>query len=320
MKKLAAGILVAGVLAVGTLAVRQWQSLHAESELGAQLRDRVTALEATQLAAATASPQPAMLPVAATLQSVTASAPGAVPAAPGTAQPAAPPAANAPVNMVEAALADPANLEMTRNMMRMMMPQQYPDLARDLNLSPAEVEKLFDTLARQQMDLGMGSMDMFTGRELSPAAMQEMERKMQQQQKANDAELSAMLGSKYQQWLDYQGTAAARQQVEQLQAVLDTDNRLSEAGRKSVIAALAIEESRIDREERSAPQLGGGTTQEVLENQLKRAVDGNQRRLAAASPHLTVAQRDAYRRLLEQQTNMATMMMRSMTAPAGAKP
>jgi hypothetical protein len=170
------------------------------------------------------------------------------------------------------------------------------------------------------MDLGMGSMDLFTGGELEPAAMQEMERKMKQQQKANDAELAAQLGSKYPQWQDYQGTVAARQQVEQLQAALDADNRLSEAGRKSVIAALAVEEGRIERAGHDALALEGRTTQEILENQIKRTTEDNQRRLATASPHLTVAQRDTYRRLLEQQTNMGAVVLRSVLAPAGAKP
>jgi hypothetical protein len=319
MKKLAVLILAVGVLAVGILAARQWQSLDEERERGTQLRERVTALEAAQLAAAAASPLPssAILPVGAPLQPKPTDAMAT--AASAASQVAAPAAANAPVTLAEAVLS-PQNLEMTRSMMRMMLPQQYPDIARDLNLSAAEVEKLFDTIARQQMNLGMGSMDLFTGGQLDPAALQEMQRKMQQQQKADDAELAAMLGSKYSQWQDYQGTAAARQQVEQLQAALDADNRLSEAGRKSVIAALAIEEGRAQREEKDTMQLEGRTTQEILENQLKRTVEVNQRRLQAASPHLTVAQRDAYRRLLEQQTNMANMVLRSMSAPAGGKP
>jgi hypothetical protein len=314
--KTLAAVLTIGVLATGVVAVRQWQSLNEELAQGAQLRERVTALEAAQLAATTTAP-PMPLPVA-----VVPPGPATVPttAAANALPGAAPAPAKAPATLAQAVLANPQAMEMTRSMMRMMLPQQYPDIARDLNLSAAEVEKLFDTIARQQMNLGMGSMDLFTGGQLDPAALQEMQRKMQQQQKADDAELAAMLGSKYSQWQDYQGTAAARQQVEQLQAALDADNRLSEAGRKSVIAALAIEEGRAQREEKDTMQLEGRTTQEILENQLKRTVEVNQRRLQAASPHLTVAQRDAYRRLLEQQTNMANMVLRSMSAPAGGKP
>jgi hypothetical protein len=315
--KTLAAVLTIGVLATGVVAVRQWQSLNEELAQGAQLRERVTALEAAQLAATTTAP-PTPLPVAPVPQPAPATVPTTAAANPPPDAASAP--AKAPATLAQAVLANPQAMEMTRSMMRMMLPQQYPDIARDLNLSAAEVEKLFDTLARQQMDLGMGSMDLFAGGELDPAAMQQMERKMEQQQKANDAELAAQLGSKFPQWQEYQGTVAARQQVEQLQAALDADNRLSEAGRKSVIAALAVEEGRIDRAEHDALMPEGRTTQEILENQIKRTTEDNQRRIAAASPHLTVAQRDTYRRLLEQQTNMAAMMLRSMGAPAGAKP
>lgn len=323
MKTLAA-VLAVGVLATGVIAVRQWQNLNEERAHGAQLQQRVTALEAAQLAAATNSP-PATLPLAGVPQPAPAAVPAALPAAPAAApgpetQPVAPSATKAPATMAQAVLADPRTLEMTRSMLRMLLPQQYPDIARDLNLSAAEVEKLFDTLTRQQMDLGTGgALDLFAGGEINPAAIQETQRKMQQQQKAHDAELAAMLGSKYPLWQDYQGTAAARQQVDQLQAALGADDRLTDAARKSVIAALAVEEGRSQREERDA-MLQGRTTQEILENQIKRTTEVNQRRIAAASPLLTAAQRDTYRRLLDQQTSMAAMMLRSMGAPAGSTP
>jgi hypothetical protein len=318
MKKFAAGVLAIATLAVGILAVRQWQSLNQERESGMQLRERVSALEAAQAVAATSPPpSPAILPTGVPAQSQAVATP---PATAGAAQTAGAPTAAKPTGTPALGLASPQNMEMVRSMMRMLLPQQYPDIATDLNLSAAEVEKLFDTLARQQMDLGMGSMDVFSGGKLDPAVMQDMQRKMQQQMKANDAELAAMLGSKYPQWQDYQGTVAARRQVEQLQAALEADNRLSEAGRKTVTAALAVEEGRIAREEKDTAQPAGTTTQEVLENQLKHTTEMNQRRIAAASAHLTVAQRDTYRRLLEQQTSMAATMLRSMSAPTGDRP
>ncbi len=318
--KLAMTGLAVGVLAVGIGAAMQWRDLRNEQAQGAELRERVSALEEAQLAIAT-RPPPATLPVAGVPHPAPAAAPTATTAELGPdAQPAAPSAAQAPTTMAQAVLSDPRVLEMTRSMLRTMLPQQYPDIAKDLNLSAAEVEKLFDTLARQQMELGTGgALDLFAGGELSPAAIEATQRKMQQQQKANDAELAAVLGTKYPAWQDYQGTSAARQQVDQLQAALDADNRLSEAARKSVITALAGEGGRIPRNEREVmPQ--GRNTQEILENQIKYTTEVNQRRIAAASPLLTTAQRDTYRRLLEQQTNMATMMLRSMGAPAGGTP
>lgn len=323
MTRLAVTGLAAGVLGVGLAAGMQWRDLRSELAQGAQLRERVGALEEAQLAAAAASPPstPSILPVVAAPQPAGTAA--AAPAAPATSPPAASaaPAAAKPLTTAEAVLANPQVMEMTRSMLRQLLPQQYPDIATEMNMSAAEVEKLFDTLARQQMDFDMsGSMAMFMGGQLDPAAVQDMERKMQQQQKAHEAELAAQLGSKYAQWQDYQGTAAARQQVDRLQAVLDAENRLSEAGRKSVIAALAVEEARFTRQQREEPMAGGRNMQEMLQKELERTTEYNQRRIQAASPHLTVAQRDAYKRLLDQQTSMANMMMRSMAAPAGAQP
>jgi hypothetical protein len=321
MTKLAATGLAVGVVAVGLAAAMQWRDLRGEQAQGAQLRERVSALEAAQLAAA-GNPPPATLPVAGMPQPAPAAVPVASTAGPAPdPQPSASAASGAqPPTTMAQALSDPRTLEMTRAVMRNMLPQQYPDIAKDLNLSATEVEKLFDTLARQQMDAGTGgALDLFAGGELNAAAIQEAQRKMQQQQKAHDAELAALLGSRYPLWQDYQGTASARSQVDQLQAALGPDNRLSDAARKSVITALAVEEGRIQRDEREV-MLQGRNTQEFFENQINRATELNQRRIAAASPLLTVAQRDTYRRMLEQQTSMAAMMLRSMSAPAGSTP
>jgi len=315
-----ASVLAAGVVATGIFAGKVWQDFRGEQAQGAQLRERISALEAAQLAAAAAPPSaPATLPADAALQPMSTVAPTPGPSS----QPAASSTAKAPANaatMAQAMLSDPQTMEMTRSMMRMLLPQQYPDIAKDMSMSAAEVEKLFDTLARQQMDLGIGSTELFAGGQMDPAAMEQIERKVQQQQKAHDAELATLLGSKYPQWQDYQGTAAARQLVEQLQAALDADNKLGESARKSLIAALAIEQGRITREERDDPTPSGSNMQEMLANQLKRSTELNQRRIQVASPHLTVAQRDTYKRLLEQQDSMTSMMMRSLLAPAGAKP
>ena len=110
--KILAAILAVGVLATGVVAVRQWQGLDEQRAQGAQLRERISALETAQ-AAAVASPPPAaaILPVAAP-------APSALPAPPPAATGAAPtanatPPAKAPATLAQA-LVNPQNMEMVR--------------------------------------------------------------------------------------------------------------------------------------------------------------------------------------------------------------
>lgn len=171
---------------------------------------------------------------------------------------------------------------------RKAVPAQYPDIARELNLTPQETERLFDVIARQQSEA--------PGRTLFAAAGDN-----DGKQRANEAELSAVLGSKFRPFRKYQESLPIRRQVIQLQrALAGSGADLGEAKARSLIAALATEQARINQEA-SASITQGRTPQEALEEQLQRNSDVNRRLLGVASSHLDSRQLDGYRKLLEQQ-------------------
>jgi hypothetical protein len=217
--------------------------------------------------------------------------------------------------MVREMIASPEGREMTRSQLRMVLPVQYPDLGKALGLSPEEVEKFYDLLASQQMDLAVDQIDLLGGGAPDPADFQEAQRRSQAKQQANEAELSAMLGNKYPQWQEYQSTLTVRQQVSQLQAALSpAGSSLNDAQRQQLITALAAEQKRITQENNSSPATPGRTQQEMMEQELQRLAETNRRLVDAASGHLNSQQLESYRRMLEQRERLQRTVMGAMGA------
>jgi hypothetical protein len=313
MKKLVA-VLVIAVAGLGVAAIYLLQQLNDERRQNADLQARVTTLESAQLAQASAI---ANQPVAASVPAPQVGATAAQPAAPEAAPPAAkqPAAANVLAGAKEV-LSSPEGRGMVQPMLRAMLAQQYPDLAKELGLSQAEADKLLDTIVKQQLDLSAESIDLIAGGgNPDPAALQEMQRKTQEKQRQNEAELAAMLGNKYPQFQEYQSTLAARQQMSQLNAVLTASGApLDDAQSKQLTAALSAEQKRISQEQASNPMPAGKTRQETLDLQLQRISDNNRRLADAASAYLTSAQLDSYRKMLERQENLQRNVIRAMGA------
>jgi hypothetical protein len=116
-------------------------------------------------------------------------------------------------------LKDPEYREAMQTQQKMLLKQQNPDVARDLNLTPEQVDRLFGALA----DQSMRSMEMASAwdQQADPATAREMPRKMQEQQNANETELKNVLGdAKYREWMDYQTTAPARYEAARLRGLL----------------------------------------------------------------------------------------------------
>jgi hypothetical protein len=304
MKKLLA-LLAATVLAISVAAVLLWQQLHDLRAQTTQLRERVTTLHSAQLAAAMAPNVPVAAP-----------APGLT-AAPGQVQAAVPaPAAardkggnNALLEGIAQMLATPEGQELMRAQARMVLPQLYPDLGKALGLAPAEEEKFFDMLARQQTAGSEDTLASLGGGTPDRATMEERQRKAMERQQANQAEMTALLGSRMPKWQDYQATLPARRQVSQLQSSLGTGKTLNDAQSGSLIAAINAEQARIQQDRRNAPRPAAGPPQNAGEAQLQRVTENNRRLLSAATPHLNPEQLESYRRMLEQEESATRMMM-----------
>jgi hypothetical protein len=301
-------------VAVVTLAVRLWPEVGRQRDANAALLARVTALEGAQVAVA---------PAGATVADTEAGLPSPAGAMPPAAAPPVPvnpdgtsPAAGAakpPMAGVLEAMQGPEGQDFTRTMLRSAMSQMYPDLAAELGLTDEETAKLLDLVVKQQLDLTAESVAMMTGG-TDPAAMQATQRKMVEKQEAHERELTSLLGSKYPKWEEYQGTAAARQQVAQLRGTLAAGgNPLSEAQEKSLVAAFAKEQSRVAREQRewvaSSAALGSSN---MMQESLKQALEGQRRLLDVAAPILDATQLAHFRRQVDQQASMLGAMMGMM--------
>jgi 3-oxoacyl-ACP reductase-like protein len=319
MKKLTL-ILAAGMVALGTGAVYLWQQLEAERSLNAALNDRVMALEVAQQALAL-RPPPAPAAPAETPPAAAAAPAPATPAPAGTGQAAANNQGNGLAAVAKEMLSTKAGQDMTRSLLRNVLVQQYPDLGKELGLTPEQVNEFFDLATRQQMELSADSMDLVAGG-ASPEAMQELQRKTQEKQQANEAEIAAMLGSKYPQFQEYQGTMAARQQVNQLQTALGSSGitSLTDSQKQGLITALGAEQKRITQENLNAPAGARRGNQNYLEQQLEQNADKNRRMVDAASAYLNSQQLDSYKKMLDQQQEMISGLARAMGGTQGAAP
>jgi hypothetical protein len=148
-------------------------------------------------------------------------------------------------------LKDPEYREALQTQQKMMLKQQNPDVARDLNLTPEQVERLFGTLAEQSMR-SMETLSMWE-QQGSQASAEELQRRQLEQQSANETELKNVLGeAKYREWMDYQTTAPARYEASRLRALLadagvPLDQSLAKPLQKVLLEHQRVEQERIQQ-------------------------------------------------------------------------
>jgi hypothetical protein len=206
-------------------------------------------------------------------------------------------------------LESPGTRQALQGVMRALLPTRYPDLGKALNLSQAETDKLYDLLAKQQMNSTNQVIGMMGGAGPNRGGAQDLQRQNQQQQQTDNAEISALLGTKYPAWQDYQSSLGSRQQVTQLQAALGANNALSDSQTQPLIHALATEQARIDQEARIAPTTPGRTPQDTMQAQLDRTTENNQRLVNTAASYMNAQQLDSYKQMLDRQNNLARRFM-----------
>jgi hypothetical protein len=295
MKKLSttfAAILVIVAIAAAVL----WRQLSIEREQLTDLATRVADMEKAQLATATPA---APAPPPADTGSAQAIAPTPAPNTPGTAAPVSKSVAAG----MAAVISQPAVL-------RRALEQQFPDAAKELDLTPAETDKFFALLAKQAAGAASSALGMLGGSG-DGATQQESMRKLMEDQLSADKEMSALLGARrHQQWQEYQGTMAARMQVQQLRYMLGSgENALTEDKAKPLITALGYETARANRDIMGKLSADVKTSKTLLEDQLKYTSENNQRLVGAAAPYLSTSQLDRYRQLLERQEELARALM-----------
>lgn len=299
MNKLAIA-LGAVLLAALVLVANLWLSLRNERAQGRQL---AAAAEAPSTAPVQA--QPLQQPVAAQEQ-----APAAAPAANG---PPATPNRGTGENLegliggLRESMRTEAGQEFMRTIAEASLRQRYPDLAKALGISQADADKLIQLLAEQGARQTASAIDLSPDAAQDPVARQELARQMNEAQRANEAEVRALLGDAHPKWQEYQRTTAERQrenqrlqQQNQLRAAIDfRDNPLSDAQFKSLTDALEAERQRFNQESRGQQPL----------DQMQRLADEHRRQLEVARVYLNAGQLERYERHLSQQADMARTIM-----------
>ena len=120
-----------------------------------------------------------------------------------------------------ALLRDPEYREAMLAQQKMGARQSNPNLARDLDLSPEQADRLFSTLAEQQLRAMETTSPMLWSEQPDPAKMQELQRKMMDQQRANEMEVKRVLGeAKFREYQEYQSLSGVRWEADRVRTAL----------------------------------------------------------------------------------------------------
>jgi len=290
-----------------------WKQLDAERVANAQLQQRLAQFDM--------NPPPPRRSDAPRVAAAAAPSQAQAPAAPVQAA-----AARTSGNAARAALSinirdlfkDPDYREAQRAQLRMQLPQNYPDLAKELGLTPAEAGAFFDLLARQQVDLLANSL---SSSEDSDEVRQAAQRAAAELSRTQQGEIEGLLGaSKYQQWKDYQQTLGARQQVNQLRTTLASAGQpLADDQAAPLLATLTAEQKRRAEEARSRTYPTDPAAQLDFEEQnLKDTEASNNRVLDAAQSFLSAAQLAALKSSMTQQLAMSRAFQKARRAQLDA--
>lgn len=118
---------------------------------------------------------------------------------------------------------DPEYREAMRAQQKMNLVRSNPNLARDLDMTAEQLDRLYDVLAEQSLRAMENSSPMWSvnGEQPDAAKMQEFHRKAMEQQRTNEAELRRALGDgKYREWQEYQSMAGVRWEADRVRTSL----------------------------------------------------------------------------------------------------
>ncbi|MFC4310363.1 hypothetical protein ACFPN2_14820 [Steroidobacter flavus] len=229
---------------------------------------------------------------------------------------------------------DPEYRAAMRVQTRANFARQYPGVVQELDLDSQQADAFFDLLAEQQLranDQMQGLWEMEGVDPNDQAAMQERSRKIQQaaqeNQRRNEAEITAHLGAKAQAWKEYQSTMGVRYELENMRNTLSANGLpINEEMSKPMLKAMAQASQADMQENNSFVNLIGGPQalatrpgvnpggSDNMERHLEIAKKRNQRMLDAISPYLSFEQRAAIEKQQEAQMKMQEAQLRLMRA------
>ncbi|HET9448350.1 MAG TPA: hypothetical protein VFO35_18925 [Steroidobacteraceae bacterium] len=118
---------------------------------------------------------------------------------------------------------DPEYRDAMRAQQKMNLVRSNPNLARDLDMTADQLDRLYDVLAEQTLRSMEYNAPLWAanGEQPDAAKMQEFHRKQMELQRANEAELKRALGeAKYREWQEYQSMAGVRWEADRVRASL----------------------------------------------------------------------------------------------------
>lgn len=241
----------ASFAAIAIAGVYLGNQLRLQNGQNEQFEARVAALENSRAnAVALAAPVHAAADAVGTRGATPASGDAAVPGAAAPAQPA-----KASLQQsIQRALQSPEGREFARIMERSTLEQRYSDMAKALNLSPAQVDKVLDFLAGREVEMDILESQRQNTRDR--AAREELTRVIRDKEQAYAAELSGLLGNSYPEWQAYELASRERQregytrqgQDRMRAAIVAGGSPISDAQFQSLTTALRAEEARFNQE------------------------------------------------------------------------
>jgi hypothetical protein len=301
------------VAVVSVVSVVLWRELRAERQLVTDLRTELGEAKAALMAV----PAPQPVPVAAVPETA-AAVPVDAPAAP-TDKAAAVREASAVVltesaQRQNALLDDPEFRKARLTQARVNLRLKWPNLARDLGLTDAEAEALFNTLAedqlRQETELASYMAKGAPANETLAAEFTRLQNEHKQQQKET---LVALLGpGRYADFEDYEQTTPSRDRVNNISNLMAQAGTPLTATQAKSFTALMVGEQRRRLQMQAQPQAAGGPSSAEL------LIESDQRVLEAAGGFLDPKQvellKGRFDQMAAQQRAMATMQQRAIEA------
>lgn len=209
-----------------------------------------------------------------------------------------------------ALLHDPEYREAMLAQQKIGLRQSNPNLVRDLDLTAEQADRLFGTLAEQQMRSLENPTPWTGGEQPDLAVVQEFQKKMMEVQSANDAEVKRVLGdTKYREWQEYQSLSAVRWEADRVRGALaNAGMPLDESLAKPLLKTLQEEQQKTMQQMASpTSQVRSGNMIEMQEKSLDFMAQSQKRQRDSLARVLTPEQL----KVLEDEHNAQLQMQRA---------
>ncbi len=310
--------LVCGGLAIvsSIISVNLWRELRAERLMVGELRAQL--LEQQGRFATVSMPTPG--PQVTTPASVPAAAPATAPPLPESRNNGPQTAAQARDSLTDALarqrdlMNDPEYRRARLEQLRLTMPQNWPGVVEELNLTPDQADALFDLLAAQQMKQSELVVPITAvGASPDAAMVRDYTRQVEELTRERDEKVAALLGTAAaERFTAYEQTRPARSQARSMQRQLEDSGMTPlrpEQSRALTDAYISAQQAQRDSIQQRVA-VGANNPADLLNIQMEIQTERNRRLVDSVRPHFSPQQVERLQASLEQQLAMNRATMR----------